>query len=151
MKSSVMAPSYNGNVYGARLVTSSTSSAAVAKTSSTTASSVNKSATTLTTSAKASSTSSVSKAASSSASSAQPSATGSSWTRNSYYSSTAGTAQGVTFLNTMGGGSVSGVWSTYFGSSLSYASRDGSKAASSPQVLADMSLPSSVEVSSSQG
>lgn len=40
----------------------------------------------------------------------------------------------------MGGGTVSGVWSTNFGSSLSYASADGTAAASSPQVLQDTTV-----------
>jgi len=43
----------------------------------------------------------------------------------------------------MGGGSgsgTSGVWSSYFGSSLSYASSSGTAAASSPQTLADVLL-----------
>lgn len=40
----------------------------------------------------------------------------------------------------MGGGTVSGVWSTNFGSSLSYASSDGTAAASSSQVLKDTTI-----------
>jgi len=84
----------------------------------------------------------------SSTSTPSPSATAvaGSWSRNSYYSSTAGTAQNVAFLNTMGGGTVSGVWSSAFGSSLSYASSDGTQAASSPQVLSDMTLASTTQI-----
>lgn len=46
----------------------------------------------------------------------------------------------------MGGGTVSGVWSSYFGSSLSYASSDGSAAASSSTILANTTLADSTQI-----
>lgn len=164
MKSSIIAPNPNSNVYGARFVSSSSSSTSSKSSSSSTTST--KGSTTLTTSTKTSTTSTststtkptssstssttTSKATSStsttSSSSTSPAATGSTWTRQSYYSSSAGTASNVMFLNTNGGGSVSGVWSSYFGSSLSYASSNGLSAASSPQILSDAPLSSAAEI-----
>jgi len=82
-----------------------------------------------------------------SSSSAAPSYTASSgsWTRNAYYNSESGDADGVTFLN-HNGGSGSGVFDYQFGNSLSYASSDAASGASSPQVLSDTTLGSNVEV-----
>ncbi|KAL1302318.1 hypothetical protein AAFC00_002731 [Neodothiora populina] len=156
MKSSILAPNYNANIYGAKLAASQSSSvkSSTSTSKSSSATSTSKTTSSLTSSSKATSssttstkpTSSSSKSSSTSSSSTPPAATGGSWTRQSYYSSTAGTAQNVVFLNTMGGGTVSGVWSSYFGNSLSYSSSDGTKAASSAQVLSDMTLASSTEI-----
>ncbi|KAK3112231.1 target of Sbf [Teratosphaeriaceae sp. CCFEE 6253] len=67
------------------------------------------------------------------------------WSRTAYYDSASGTSEGLVFLN-HNGGSGSGVFDYTFGNSLSYASADGTKGASSPQVLEDTTLPSSEEV-----
>lgn len=94
--------------------------------------------------AEASSTSSSSTSSSSSAAATQTSSSGS-WTRQAYYNAESGTADGVVFLNHMGG-SGSGVFDYTFGNSLSYSSDDGTAGASSPQVLADTTLGSDIEV-----
>ncbi|CCF58457.1 hypothetical protein KAFR_0E03050 [Kazachstania africana CBS 2517] len=65
------------------------------------------------------------------------------WERVAYY--TPGSATNVTFMNHQGG-SGSGVWSTCFGNSLSYASSDGKSCASSSTVLDDVTLTSDYEV-----
>lgn len=88
--------------------------------------------------------SSSSTSSSSSSSSNSGSATGA-WTRQSYYNSESGTSDGLVFLN-HNGGSGSGVFDYTYGNSLSYASTDGTAGASSPQTLADTTLPSSAEV-----
>lgn len=62
-----------------------------------------------------------------------------------YYSSTAGTSSGLTFLN-LNGGSPSGTWDEYFGSSLSYANASGTGNAASSTILEDTTLPSTAEV-----
>lgn len=154
MKGSLQSPSYNSGIWGARLVSASSSTAksspSSTKTSTSSTSSAVKTstATTLQTSTKATSVASTSTTTTSTstsiATSVAPTATGSTWTQQSYYSSSAGTANNVVFLNNMGGGSVSGVWSSYFGSSLSYASSDGTAAASSPQTLQDMVIENEV-------
>lgn len=82
---------------------------------------------------------------SSSSSSASETYSSGSWVRQAYYNAESGTADGVVFLN-HNGGSGSGVWDTTWGNSLSYASEDGTTAASSPQVLSDVQLGSNVEV-----
>lgn len=74
-------------------------------------------------------------------------ATGSSWQRTSYYSAASGSADNLVFLNNMGGVAGSGTWSPCFGNSLSYASSSGVGAASSPQVLADVTIPPNTEYS----
>lgn len=68
-----------------------------------------------------------------------------SWGRQGYYNSQQGSANGIVFLNHFGG-TGSGVFDYAFGSSLSYASSDGCTGSSSPQVLADTTLPSNAEV-----
>ncbi|KAK4998946.1 target of Sbf [Elasticomyces elasticus] len=83
--------------------------------------------------------------AASSSSSSSSAASGSSWGQIAYYNSAQGSAKGVTFLNHLGG-SGSGVFDYTFGNSLSYSSADGTKGASSAQVLSDTMLPSNVEV-----
>lgn len=58
------------------------------------------------------------------------------WARQAYYDASSGTADGLVFLNHMGG-SGSGVFDNVNGNSLSYASKDGKSGSSSPQVLDD--------------
>lgn len=82
---------------------------------------------------------------SSSAAGAAETPTSGSWTRQAYYDAASGTADGVVFLNHMGGDG-SGVFDYTFGASLSYSSDDGTAGASSPQVLSDTTLGSDVEV-----
>jgi len=67
------------------------------------------------------------------------------WTRQAYYDSASGTAEGLVFLN-HNGGTNSGTFDYKFGNSLSYADSTGKTGASSPQVLADTTLASSDEV-----
>jgi hypothetical protein len=83
--------------------------------------------------------------ASSTSGSGSSSSSGSGWTRQAYYDSSSGTANGLVFLNHYGG-SGSGVFDYTFGNSLSYATADGCGGASSPTVLKDTTLPSSAEV-----
>lgn len=64
------------------------------------------------------------------------------WTRSSYY--TPGTADNVVFFNYYGG-SGSGVWSSAFGNSISYANSDMTGGASSPQVMDDITIGSNTE------
>lgn len=64
------------------------------------------------------------------------------WVRASYY--TPGTAENVTFLNYYGG-SGSGVWSSAFGNSLSYANSDNTGGSSSPQILSETTISSNTE------
>ncbi|RLV93862.1 Protein TOS1 [Spathaspora sp. JA1] len=85
------------------------------------------------------------------ASSAEPSATSSessavptdaAWVRSSYF--TPGNADNCVFLN-YHGGSGSGVWSSAFGNSLSYANSDNSGGSSSPVALGDVTVGSNSE------
>ncbi|KAF2099911.1 hypothetical protein NA57DRAFT_75414 [Rhizodiscina lignyota] len=76
--------------------------------------------------------SSADSATSSSSTASTPVASGD-WVRSAYYKQDSQTAQGMVFLNNMGG-SASGVFDNTYGNSLAYASPDGSSAASSPQV-----------------
>lgn len=77
-----------------------------------------------------------------SGSSSTASASSGDWVRAAYYKP--GTAENCTFLNHHGG-SGSGVWSSALGNSLSYANKDNSNAASSPQILDDVTIPSNTE------
>lgn len=56
------------------------------------------------------------------------------WTQVGYFNKDNQTAEGIAFLNNMGGTQGSGVWDTHFGNSLSYASADGSTGAPSMQI-----------------
>lgn len=96
------------------------------------------------TSSSSSSTASSSSSSSSSASSddEDDTATGS-WLRSSYY--TPGSADNVVFMNSKGGTAGSGVWSSCFGNSISYAASNGVDGASSSQVLNDVTIASDVE------
>ncbi|KAI5288318.1 target of Sbf, partial [Ascosphaera atra] len=71
--------------------------------------------------------------------------TSGSWTRQAYYDASSGSADGLVFLNHKGGDG-SGTWDSTYGNSLSYASSDGTKGASSSQVLADTELDDSTEI-----
>ena len=61
------------------------------------------------------------------------------WGRQAYYSADLQTADGLTFLNNMGG-QGSGVFDEIFGMSLSYAAADAKAGAAAPQVLANQML-----------
>ncbi|AMD20782.1 HDR040Cp [Eremothecium sinecaudum] len=65
------------------------------------------------------------------------------WKRVSHY--TPGSTTNCTFFNHHGG-SGSGVWSSAFGNSISYASADGRSAAKSPTALGDVTLKSNEEL-----
>lgn len=80
-----------------------------------------------------------------SSSSSAPSATSSgSWALSADYNAGAGSADGLVFLNNLGG-SGSGVFDYTFGNSLSYCASDGTNAASSPQVLSQTTVGSDHE------
>lgn len=78
----------------------------------------------------------------SSSSSPSSSASQGDWVRSSYYEP--GLADNCTFLNYYGG-SGSGVWSSAFGNSLSYANSDNTGGSSSPVVLGDVTIASNTE------
>lgn len=95
-----------------------------------------------------SSTSSTSADTSSTSSSSSSSPTSSSsstgdWTRSGYF--TPGSADGLVFLNSMGGSAGSGTWSACFGNSLSYCASDGVSGAASAEALGDVTISSDVE------
>ncbi|KAK9365644.1 putative TOS1-like glycosyl hydrolase-domain-containing protein [Lipomyces kononenkoae] len=117
-------------------VASGSSSTAAASSSSSPASTSSSSSTASTSGSSVSSAPSSSSSASSTAS----------WTRFAYYNSQQGAANGLTFLNNMGGTNGSGTWSSCWGNSLSYANCDGISAASESQTLGDVLLPSDAEV-----
>lgn len=87
-------------------------------------------------------TSSSSAAAATTSSSGSNGDTSGSWVRSSYY--TPGTASNLVFMNNQGGNG-SGVWSSCFGNSISFASSDGLSGASSAQTLDDVLVPSGKE------
>lgn len=89
-----------------------------------------------------SSSSSSTKATSASSASSSSTAAAGDWVRVSYY--TPGLANNCTFLNHYGG-SGSGVWSSTFGNSLSYANSDNSGASSSAVALGDVTIGSNSE------
>lgn len=65
------------------------------------------------------------------------------WVRSSYF--TPGSASNCTFMNHMGGTAGSGVWSSCFGNSISYAAADGVSGAGSAYALDDITLKSGQE------
>ncbi|KAI9818966.1 MAG: target of Sbf [Thelocarpon impressellum] len=67
------------------------------------------------------------------------------WARAAYYDAKSQKAEGLVFLNNLGG-QGSGVFDNVYGNSLSYAGSDGASGASSPQVLADTVIKSNSEV-----
>lgn len=133
------------NAAGETIAGSSTSAASVAANAATTSAA---SATTSAASAAASSASTSAAAASSSSSSSSSDdddddTTSGAWERVSYF--TPGSTDNATFLNHEGGVDGSGVWTTCFGSSLSYCSSDGTSGASSAEALGDVTVDSDVE------
>lgn len=94
------------------------------------------------TSTSESSSSSSSASASTTSSSSSGSSTGD-WTRSAYF--TPGSADGLVFLNSMGGTAGSGTWSSCFGNSLSYCASNGVDGAASATALDDVTIDSNVE------
>lgn len=92
----------------------------------------------------ASASATVAAAASDAASSETAQAVAGDWSRTSYY--TPGTGLNVTFLNNFGGRG-SGVWSSAWGNSLSYANADNSDADTSATLLDDVTIGSNSEFS----
>lgn len=88
---------------------------------------------------------SASDASSSSSSDSSGPAPSGSWQRMAHYSSQAGAASGLVFLNHEGG-QGSGVFDWKFGASLAYASADGTGGSDQPNTLKDTTLPSTAEV-----
>ncbi|KAI9776485.1 MAG: target of Sbf [Candelina submexicana] len=68
------------------------------------------------------------------------------YSRTAYYSASGKSSSGLTFLNNRGDKSKSGCWSQSLGNSLSYASSDGTSAASQPTTLDDCTIASTSEV-----
>ncbi|CAI4055717.1 Tos1p SKDI_02G2720 [Saccharomyces kudriavzevii IFO 1802] len=91
-------------------------------------------------SSKASSSSSSSAAASSSSSSSN---TKGDWSRGSYF--VPGSTTNCTFMNNQGGAAGSGVWSSCFGNSISFAASDGISGAASAQALGEVTVKSGNE------
>lgn len=100
-------------------------------------------ATTTATTTTSSSTASSASSSSTSTSSSAAAATGA-WTEIASYSASSQSSSGLVFLNNLGG-SLSGVWDSQFGSSLSYMASDGVSAAASPECLAQTLVPSNNE------
>ncbi|KAG0671106.1 target of Sbf [Pichia californica] len=98
---------------------------------------------TVTTSSSSDSTSSTSSTAAAAATTSSSSSSSGDWVRSAYY--TPGTADGLVFLNSMGGTAGSGTWSSCFGNSLSYCASDGVSGAGSAQTLGDVTIASDVE------
>lgn len=90
-----------------------------------------------------SSSSSSSSSFSSSSSSSSGSYSSGSWIRETYYQP--GSTTNCTFMNHMGGSAGSGVWSSCFGDSISYAASNGIDGAGSAFALDDVTLPSGQE------
>ncbi|CAB4255068.1 similar to Saccharomyces cerevisiae YBR162C TOS1 Covalently-bound cell wall protein of unknown function [Maudiozyma barnettii] len=82
-------------------------------------------------------------AGASSASTSVGSVSSGDWVRGSYF--TPGSTTNCTFMNHMGGSAGSGVWSSCFGNSISYAAADGISGASSAYALDDITLKSGEE------
>lgn len=80
----------------------------------------------------------------SSSSSSSGSGSAGDWSRTGYYDSDSQTADGIAFLNNMGG-QGSGVFDNVWGNSLSYAASNAQSGAASPEVL-NATLPSNTEV-----
>ncbi|KAL3235360.1 Protein TOS1 [Nakaseomyces bracarensis] len=68
---------------------------------------------------------------------------GSDWYRSAYF--VPGSADGCTFMNHQGGTAGSGIWSSCFGNSISFANSDGITGAGSPQPLGDVTIESGKE------
>lgn len=72
-------------------------------------------------------------------------ASGGDYVRSAFYDAASGTASGLVFLANYGG-QGSGAWTPTFGNTLSYVDSTGTKGASSPQTLGNVTLPSSHEI-----
>lgn len=99
--------------------------------------------TTGTTTTGSSSSKAASSSSSSSASSSPSSGASGAWVRSSYFQP--GSASNCVFMNHQGGSAGSGVWSSKFGNSISYAASDGVSGASSAQALGDVTIQSNHE------
>jgi hypothetical protein len=73
-------------------------------------------------------------------------ASGGAYARTASYRASTGEASGLVFLANYGG-QGSGAWSPKFGNTLSYVDATGTHGASSPQVLSNVTIPSSHEIS----
>lgn len=125
-------------------IVSSSSTSATPTASSTTKSAASASAPASSSSGSASgSASSSSTKSSTSASSSSSSSASGDWVRSSYYQP--GSASNCVFMNHQGGTAGSGVWSSKFGNSISYAASDGVSGASSPQTLSEITFKSNEE------
>lgn len=91
-----------------------------------------------------STTSSSSSTSSSSAASSTSTSSSGAWSQVASYDASAGSADGLVFLNNLGG-SGSGVFDYTWGNSLSYAASDGVSCASSPETLEQTTVPSNHE------
>ncbi|CDK29777.1 unnamed protein product [Kuraishia capsulata CBS 1993] len=129
--------------------TLTSSSSSSAETSSTEASSTESSTESSSEASSTQASSTESSESSASASSTESSATSSStysagsWERVSYFEP--GSTDNVTFLNTLGGTTSSGTWSSCFGNSLSYCASNGEDASSSAEALNKVTIPSDTE------
>lgn len=117
-----------------------TTSAAAAVTSSAAAAVTSSAAAAAASSSAASVASSGSTTASSSSSSASSSG---SWVRSSYFQP--GSASNCVFMNHQGGVAGSGIWSSCFGNSISFAASDGVSGAASAEALGDVTIASGEE------
>ncbi|QID84336.1 target of Sbf [Saccharomyces pastorianus] len=88
-------------------------------------------------------TTTTSSSAAAAASSSSSSNTNGDWSRGSYF--VPGSTSNCTFMNSQGGSAGSGVWSSCFGNSISFAASDGTSGAASPQALGDVTLASGNE------
>ncbi|CAI4037398.1 hypothetical protein SMKI_02G2730 [Saccharomyces mikatae IFO 1815] len=77
------------------------------------------------------------------ASSSSSSNTNGDWSRGSYF--VPGSTSNCTFMNNQGGTAGSGVWSSCFGNSISFAASDGVSGATSSQALDDVTIKSGNE------
>lgn len=84
-----------------------------------------------------------SSAAAASSSSSSSSNTNGDWSRGSYF--VPGSTSNCTFMNNQGGTAGSGVWSSCFGNSISFAASDGVSGAASAQALGDVTIKSGNE------
>ncbi|KAI0473694.1 TOS1 protein [Xylariaceae sp. FL0804] len=66
--------------------------------------------------------------------------------RSAYYNAADGTADGLVFLANVGEDGVSGTFNGVWGASLAYVDENGEKAAPSPAVLKDMTIPDVKEI-----
>lgn len=132
----------NGNTVTAAATSSSVPQASSAAAPAAAAAASSSAAASSASSAAASAAGSSAASAASSGSSSSDTASAGDWSRASYY--VPGSTTNVTFLNYYGG-SGSGVWSSAFGNSLSYANSDNSGASSSAVALEETTIGSNSE------